>query len=278
MNSINGPNQAADINQIVQGLKASGDEFAVATVVRTVSVTAAKPGAKAIIDASGAVLEGWVGGGCARHAVIKAAQAAIADGEPRLVTLQPEEILHEQGLCAGQEADGVLVASNMCPSKGSMEIFVEPFLSNPELLVIGASPVAQMLARMAPLFDFSVSVVGDALKDSAEHAIKYRFKDYSEIPLEHSHRYVVVATQGSGDVDALIAAIQLGSKHLAFVGSKRKLSFLSDKLIAAGQQTARIDNIKGPAGLDIGAVTPQEIALSILAELVQVRRRKKQQA
>ncbi len=263
-----------DMNDIVQHLKASGDEFAVATVVRTVSVTAAKPGAKAIINAEGVILEGWIGGGCVKHAVVSAAQKSITDGEPRFVSIQPEELLKEQGLCAGEETNGVLAASNMCPSKGSMEIFIEPFLSNPELLVIGASPVAQMLVQLAPLFDLNVAVVGDTLTAEADLTIKHRYESYEDLPEKHPHRYIVVATQGSGDVDALTASLTLEAQHLAFVGSKRKLQFLNDKLNTTAKTPLLLDQIKGPAGLDIGAVTPQEIALSILAELIQIRRNK----
>lgn len=277
--TANIPNASADMNEIVQRLKASGNEFAVATVVRTVSVTAAKPGAKAIINADGAILEGWIGGGCAKGAVIKAARESIADGQPRLVSIQPEELLDEQGLNAGEESNGVLVASNMCPSKGSMEVFVEPILSNPELLVFGASPVALMLVQLAPLFDFSVALAGDVLLAEKELAVSHRYEAAQNIPVEHSHRYIVVATQGAGDIAALSAASTLEARHLAFVGSKRKLKFLLDKLAEQGRPSAQPGYsqrgcIKGPAGLDIGAVTPQEIALSILAELIQVRRRK----
>ena len=126
-------NQLANI---ADELKASGAPFVVATVVRTVSVTAAKPGAKAILSDNGKVLSGWIGGGCASHAVAVAAKKALQDGQPRLVQLQPEDLLNEQGLVAGSDSNGVLIARNMCPSQGTMDIFVEPVLSNPELLVL----------------------------------------------------------------------------------------------------------------------------------------------
>ena len=111
-------NRLPDINDTVQLMRRKGDSFAVATVVRTLSVTAAKPGAKAIIDEEGNVVEGWIGGGCARSAVIKAAKRSIVDGEPRFVSIHPDEVLAEQGLDKGESVDGRWVASNMCPSKG----------------------------------------------------------------------------------------------------------------------------------------------------------------
>lgn len=262
----------ADMSDVVQSMKAQGNDFAVATVVRTVSVTAAKPGAKAIINAAGEIVEGWIGGGCARHAVVAAAQRAIADSEPRFVSIQPEELLAEQGLHAGDDRDGVMIASNMCPSKGSMEVFVEPVLSSPQLLVLGASPVAQMLARLAGSFGFSVAIVGESLRDVQATQVDRRYPDAQDIEAEHGNRYVVVATQGSGDVAALSTALRLQSRYIGFVGSGKKTNYLKEKLRSQGQPADALAAIVGPAGLDIGGVTPQEIALSILAEIIQRRR------
>lgn len=286
-------NSPQDIHDLLHRMKREGDAFAVATVVRTLSVTAAKPGAKAIINSDGEIIDGWIGGGCARGAVVKAAKASIADGEPRFVSLQPDDILSEQGLSAGQLVDGRWVAKNMCPSKGTMEIFVEPFLANPELIVVGVSPVAASLRQLSGLFNFSVSVVGNVSIGDREkqkfldHTLDASFEDsyahpddrtdshyaqWSDVPISHGHRYIVVATQGSGDYDAIASALNVQSRHISFVGSQRKMQHLKNKLLAEREDVAQVDRIKGPAGLDIGAVTPHEIALSILAELVQMRR------
>ncbi len=259
-----------DIETTMQTLKDGGDKFAVATVVRTVSVTAAKPGAKAIINAEGEIVDGWIGGGCARTAVVKAAIKSIAEGEPKLVSLQPEELLQEKGLTAGQESDGVLAANNMCPSRGSMEIFIEPVLCEPELLILGASPVARELASMVQRFSFKLSCAcEDPVQWSGTGITAMSYNDLSD---SHSNRYVVVSTQGSGDIAALQKALSLNAKFVSFVGSPRKMLHLKDKLKALDTPAQQIDLIKGPAGLDIGGVTPQEIALSILAELVALRR------
>lgn len=264
-------NRLPDINDTVQQLRRKGDSFAVATVVRTLSVTAAKPGAKAIIDEEGSVVEGWIGGGCARSAVIKAAKRSIIDGEPRLVSIHPDEVLAEQGLDKGESVDGRWVASNMCPSKGSMEIFIEPFLANPELIVAGVSRVAESLRQLARLFDFSVSVVGDLATEDSHDDIRC-YSDWNDVPQEHTHRYIVIATQGSGDYKALTAALNVQARRIGFVGSQRKTAYLKDKLLSNSFDQELLQRIKGPAGLDIGSVTPHEIALSILAELVQLRR------
>jgi len=111
VNNRSGDKPPADMTDTVRNMKAGGDQFAVATVVRTVSVTAAKPGAKAIINDTGDIVEGWIGGGCARSAVVKAAIKSIKDGEPRLVTIQPEELLKEQGLESGEEYE---INGNIC--------------------------------------------------------------------------------------------------------------------------------------------------------------------
>src|SRR5262245_42051514 len=131
-------NRPVDVLDEMKALKASGEPFAVATVVRTVALTAAKAGAKALIRRDGTMSAGWIGGGCARAAVLKAARAALADGRPRLVSVQPEDALQELGVHAGESKAGVQFARNMCPSQGTMDVFVEPVLPKPDLLICGA--------------------------------------------------------------------------------------------------------------------------------------------
>jgi xanthine dehydrogenase accessory factor len=127
--------RAGDILDVISGLKAKGAPFALATVVRTVAATAAKAGAKAVILPDGTISEGWIGGGCARAAVLKAAREALADGKSRLVSVQPPDVLQEQGVAPGDERAGVRFASNMCPSQGTMDVFVEPVLPRPQIVV-----------------------------------------------------------------------------------------------------------------------------------------------
>ena len=257
-----------DIADLAHEMKLRGDAFAIATVVKTVSVTAAKPGAKAIIDQNGQIIEGWIGGGCARHAVLKAAVNAISDGETRLVSIQPEELMKDQGDNTSYQ---VVSAVNMCPSKGSMDIFVEPVLANPQLLIIGDSPVARSLAEIGNLFDLKLKVVNiDTATVQSDSA-----KNLSDEPQStHTNRYIVIATQGSGDMQALEWAMSVESRHVGFVGSARKINHLQNRLIARGLDETRVRTVKSPAGIDINAVTPQEIALSIIAEIVRLRRSK----
>src|SRR5260370_37367471 len=141
---------ATDILEHLAEIKARGEPFALATVIRTVAAPAAKAGAKAVILPAGTISEGWIGGGCARAAVLKAAREALADGKPRLVSVQPPELLEEQGSAAGEERAGVRFAKNMCPSRGTMDVFVEPGLPRPPMLICGQSPGGAAVAESPP--------------------------------------------------------------------------------------------------------------------------------
>lgn len=267
-----------EIIDLVASLKAQGEPFALATVVRTVSVTAAKAGAKAVIRPDGTITEGWIGGGCARAAVLKAARDAIADGAPRLVSVLPKDLFAERHLEQGEEREGVRFARNMCPSQGTMDIFVEPMLPPPALVILGASPVAVALADLAPRFGYRVVVCAPPEDQAAFEAAAQRIEGYT-LPVDHhGRRFIVVSTQGRGDEAALKAALSVDADHIAFVGSRRKVAALRESLVAAGMEAERFDRLKGPAGLDLGAVTPEEIALSILAEIVTVRRQNQRTA
>jgi xanthine dehydrogenase accessory factor len=240
-----------EVATLIAAMTRRAQPYALATVVRTVSATAAKAGAKAVILADGTLAAGWIGGGCARGAVLRAARAAMADGQPRLISVQPEEQLHAQALRAGETRDGIEYARNACASRGTMDVFVEPVLPPPRLRVFGASPVALALARLGPEFGFTVETEAVPTADD----------------------FIVVSTQGRGDAEALKAALAADAPYTAFVGSRRKVAALKAALAAEGFPPAPLDRLRGPAGLDIGAVTPEEIALSILAEIIRERRR-----
>ena len=262
-----------DVLDEINTLKASGEPFAVATVVRTVALTAAKAGAKALIRRDGTISAGWIGGGCARAAVLEAARAALADGRPRLVSVLPDDALQELGVDAGQAREGIEFARNMCPSQGTMDVFVEPILPMPELLVCGASPVAVALADLGKRLGFCVSVAAPVEDHDKFSAVDLLVAGYDLARLAETERYIVIATQGRGDEAALTAALAAPARHVAFVGSHRKAAALRDALAAKGVDRDRLDRLRSPAGLDIGAVTPEEIALSIVAEIVELRRR-----
>ena len=240
------------------GLNEGEDCFAIATIVRTAGTTSAKPGAKALMREDGTILEGWLGGGCVRGAIKDATLRAYATGQPQLISVAPQEDLTEKGVRAGDDIGGVHFARNGCPSKGTIDIFIEPYLPTPDLLVFGESPVAEKLIELAPQFGWAVATVSvDAPLDART---------------PNRARYLVIATQGQDDLAALNTGLADPAEYVAFVGSSKKFASLSKKMIAAGIDQSLIAAVRAPAGLNIGAVTPTEIALSILAELTQVKR------
>jgi xanthine dehydrogenase accessory factor len=267
-------NRADDILDIISTRKSAGVPFALATVVRTVAATAAKAGAKAVILPDGTISEGWIGGGCARAAVLKAARDTFADGKSRLVSVQPPDELEGHGHKAGEEQGGVRFAKNMCPSQGTMDVFVEPVLPRPQVVICGSSPVAVAIADLARRSGFAVTVCAPAAEQATFTEADRRIEGFALPVDEAASRYVVVSTQGRGDEAALLAALAVDVDYVAFVGSRKKAEALKAALSERGVTAERLAKLKAPAGLDLGAITPDEIAISILAEIVAVRRRK----
>ena len=244
---------------------AEGEPFALATVVACQRPTAAYPGAKALIRADG-TLTGWVGGSCAQPTVIQEALKALGDGKSRLLRISPEF----QHSTVSQE--GIYDFVMTCASHGALEIFVEPFLPRPELLVIGETPVAQALAGFGALLDFSVCVSDPA-------ATRERFPDaetlYAQLEAVRTRisprSYVVVATQGAYDEEALEAVIDTSACYLGLVASGKRAATIFQYLRDKGVQPELLQRVKCPAGLQLGAVTPPEIGFSIMAEILQLR-------
>src|SRR6266576_959193 len=187
-----------EVMDLVAQMKSAEQPFVLATVVRTVSVTAAKAGAKAIIRPDGTIVAGWIGGGCARGAVLKAAREALLDGEPRMVSVQPENLLAELGVKPGENREGIRFASNMCPSKGTMDVFVEPVLPHPSLVILGVSPVALSLAAQARQLGYHVTVAAPAGDLIAAPDADMRIDSFELGKLHQARRFVVVSTQGKG--------------------------------------------------------------------------------
>lgn len=255
----------ARLDATMQDLKTKGVPFAMATVVRTVDATSAKPGGKALLDREGKILLGWVGGGCARGAVGKAARDAITSGDPQLISLRPQELLENEGLAVGEVRDGVRFARNGCPSKGTMDVFVEPVLPLPDMVICGTGLVAMALASLAIRFDFKVTMhAAETVETDGDFKRGFAFD---------TGGFVVIATQGQSDLDALRAAASSDSSYISFVGSRKKFETLVGRLTAEDPNLAPVlAMVRAPAGLHINAITPDEIALSIMAEVTQVRR------
>lgn len=263
-----------DVLKNIERLKAEGSPFAVATIVRTRDATSAKASAKAVVTPDEQIY-GWIGGGCVQGAVRRAALQSLQDGEARLISVKPEAALTAEGLAPGDSVEGIEYYRSMCPSGGTVDIFVEPSLPRPVLLVCGGSPVARAIAELAPHFGFSVAVAAPA-EDRARFAEAGRYMEGYDLSGEPNldRAYIVVATQGKRDREALAAALKTDAPYISFIGSKAKAAKLREQLAKDGVPASAIERFKCPAGLNIGAITPKEIALSVLAEVVAKRRQR----
>ena len=251
------------IEQLARRLKDANRPFAIATVVRTEDMTSAKAGAKALIDSQGDI-EGWIGGGCAQPAVRKVALQAIDDGRSRLIRVRPGEVVNSDAGIEEYEAH--------CHSDGTLEVFIEPVLPRAWLLVLGASPVGQVLARLAHEVGYRVAAACRAEDASLFTGVEQLYDGFEIGDAADPHGVVVVATQGRGDRSALEAAIATSAGYIAFVASRRKAAKIKQALVESGCDASKVNAIRAPAGLDIAAVTPEEVAVSILGEMIQFRR------
>lgn len=236
----------------------SNEAFAIAYVVRKEGLTSGKPGDKAVIKQDG-TLVGWIGGGCSKGIIIKEALEAIADGKPRMIAIHPNA-------SEGSEK-GVKTYSMTCHSGGAVDIFIEPVLPKPQILIVGQSHVAYYLSKLAEAMEFRISCVVTNNNTGMFDHIKNTYTDFDKI--EGSGHYVVVCTQGEGDEQALLAALGMKSKYLSFVASRKKSNAIFKALRGFGVTFDQLRGIKTPAGLDINAKLPEEVAVSILAEIIQ---------
>jgi xanthine dehydrogenase accessory factor len=243
-----------DLSILARELTERGEPFAVATVVRAESPTSARPGARALVRADGSIV-GWIGGSCAQPVVQREAAAALDDGRPRLIAIV--------GTSGGRRAriPGLVEHTSTCYSGGTMEIYVEPVLPKPLLVIVGESPVADALEKMAAALDFRVVPV--ASDDVAG--------GFSKATIAASS-YVVIATHGMADEEAVARALATPAGYVSLVASRKRADAVLDHVRQRGVSDEQLARIKAPAGLEIGAETLEEVAVSILAEIVSVRR------
>jgi xanthine dehydrogenase accessory factor len=249
-------------------LRAAGHPFVIATVVRAERPTSAKPGATAIVTADGK-LTGWVGGSCAQPTVIRESLRVLQDGQPMLLRMGPPDQLSGQ-----PEAPGVIERAMTCISGGTLDIYLEPHLAQPLLVAISHLPIAEALAALGKSLGYTVTVAGlDATPERFPQADQVLDGlDFARISLR-PQTYIVVASHGNYDEEALTWALSTNAPYVALVASPKRAQAVVEVLREAGVPPKQLARLKFPAGLDIGAVTPEEIALSILAETVQLRRR-----
>jgi xanthine dehydrogenase accessory factor len=261
---------SSDVLARALALRAAHTPFVLATVVAAYPPQSARPGAKAIVHADGTV-DGWVGGGCVRPIVVREAAEALAEGRGRLVRM------NAGGVPAGREStgglhEGVRDYPMTCQGEGGLEVYLEPMLPAPELLVIGHTPVAQALARLGRELDFEVSVAAPTVAAALFPEGVLAFADPAPAAAAlGASGSIVVATMGSGDEEALEAAVRSRAGYVGLVASRKKGAFLIDYLAGLGVPRAQLARVRCPAGIDLGGMRAPEIALSILAEIVGLR-------
>lgn len=238
---------------------AGGQSFAIAEVVRHLTPISGKSGDRAIISADGTIW-GWIGGGCAQPAVVKEALKALEDGRPRLLRISP----------SSTQDEGVVAYNMSCHSGGTLEIYIEPVLPKPHILIVGRSPVGRTLAKLAKAVNYTVSVASpNADRESYPDADElYPGLNLGAVKVR-PQTFIVVSTQGEYDEEALEQALRTSASYVAFVASKAKSARIIQSLSERGIDKARLDQVRAPAGLDIQARSQEEIAVSILAEIVQ---------
>jgi xanthine dehydrogenase accessory factor len=248
-----------------QELRERGEPFATATVVRAEKPTSGKPGDKAIITAGGE-LWGWIGGSCAEPTVIAEALKALAENRSRLIRLSA-------AAAPGSERDGLTDLPMTCYSGGTMEIYVEPHQPPTRLLIVGGQHVARALARLGRAMGYEIV---SAVTAEEKHPIveaDHRVDDLESLGDHVTPRtYVVVATHGHYDEVALLPALRSGAPYVGLVASRKRAASVVDYLRAQGLGERELAALHVPAGLDIQARRGEEIALSIVAEIVQIRR------
>jgi xanthine dehydrogenase accessory factor len=248
-------------------LRRRGQAFALATVVWRQGPSSGQQGSRAIITADGE-LHGWIGGACAEPVVLREARQVIADGVPRLLLLgSPEQFAstvqfastQEPGSTAGSGPavpEGMVLVPISCQSEGALEVYIEPVLPVPRLVVVGRSPMARTLADLAGALGWSAELI-----DGAD----FRAADADERSM------VVVATQGHGDEEVVEEAVAARPFYLGLVGSHRRGAAVLGYLADRGVPRDQLDRVRVPAGLDLGRTSHREIAVAVLAELVQLR-------
>jgi xanthine dehydrogenase accessory factor len=251
----------AELLRMAAELAGREEPFVLAVVVRRQPASSAQAGDMALITAGG-VFHGWLGGSCTQPTVVREARRALADGRPRLLALSPDP--------EAERRPGVVVFPMTCHSGGSVEIYLDPILPAARLVVFGVSPIARALVRLGKAMGYSVSAV-DAGAEAALFPEADRVFTAAAAPELAAIRdgcFAVVATLGEGDEEAIRAALALRPAYLGVVASARRFAQVRQSLLAQGLAATALDSIRSPAGVAIGAQAPEEIAVSVLAEIV----------
>jgi xanthine dehydrogenase accessory factor len=240
------------------------EPFVLATVLRRQPASSAQPGDAAIITPDGG-FHGWLGGSCTRPTVVREAMRALSDGAQRLISLSPDP--------GADRRDGVEVFPMTCHSGGSVDISIEPVMPPRRLVIFGSSPVARALSRLGKAMGYGVAVADPEADREAFPEADHLWTGAPALEAGAAARAAaVVATMGERDEDATLAALAMSPAYLGVVASRKRFGQIRETLAARGATPESLDRIQSPAGLDIGARTPEEIAVSILAGIVQALR------
>ena len=250
--------ESGDVFDALAILRATRQTFALASVIETEGSASAKTGAKAVIDQEGRVIAGWVGGGCAESTVCQAALECLR---------------MQEALVIGLDMNDEVLGTGM-PCGGSMRVYVEPVMPKPRLWILGHGRVAEAVCRIAALVGFEV-IVDDAMVDHAHYPEASRLVvgdiDYSRLTAGPDD-YVVVATQHKGDHESLQHLLRNDVRFVALIASRKRSRLVLDFLREQGFSEGYLARVHAPAGLDFGARTPEEIAFSVVSEIVLLRR------
>jgi xanthine dehydrogenase accessory factor len=239
-------------------LAAQRKPFAIATVVRVEGSSSAQRGSKALIDSQGNILTGWVGGGCAESAVRSEALRCMRTEKPELITLDMQDEILGVGM----------------PCGGIMDVYIEPVLPQPELIIAGHGRIAETLARLGQLMNFTVTVHDpSATKENFPEAQRIINKDFTlgEISFGPA-TYVVIATLHKNDHLWLQRALEGEAAYVALIASAHRSRLVLDYLLAEGIAAEKVERVWAPAGLDLRAAGPEEIALSVMSQIIALRR------
>ena len=242
-----------------------GEEFAVAQVIWREAPSSGKPGDKAIILKDGTMI-GWIGGGCVKGIAIKEAHEAIRENKSRLVRINPDEV-------NGEEDSNHKTYRMTCHSGGTMELFVEPITPNPQLIIVGKSNIARALSKLAIAANLRVNVLSNDVHQGMFPGVNniHDRVDFSKINIDQN-TFIVVATQGEDDEESIRKALETSCNYVGFISSLRKSVKIKEYLEQTELSANRINELKTPVGMDINAKLPEEIAISILAEIVELFR------
>ena len=242
-----------------------GEEFAVAQVIWREAPSSGKPGDKAIILKDGTMI-GWIGGGCVKGIAIKEAHEALRENKSRLVRINPDEV-------NGEEDSNHKTYRMTCHSGGTMELFIEPITPNPQLIIVGKSNIARALSKLAIAANLRVNVLSNDVHKGMFPGVNniHDRVDFSKINID-KNTFIIVATQGEDDEESIRKALETSCNYVGFISSLRKSVKIKEYLEQTELSANRINELKTPVGMDINAKLPEEIAISILAEIVELFR------